>query len=156
MKKAISDYKAKPGLIRYCFFFVFLFSSVLTFGQARGKVEVVRDPLFDTLLAKRATLNKSGGRVGGGSFSSSYGYRVQIYSGTNRNLAFNAQAKFNRDYPELRTYIVYREPNFKVRAGDFRSRLEAEKLMQEIRPSFSGMFIISEKINPPKTVISND
>jgi hypothetical protein len=156
MKKAISDHKAKPGLIKYCFFFMFLFFSALTFGQARGRVQVIRDPLFDTLLAKRAALNRGGGSVGGGNFSSSYGYRVQIYSGTNRNLAYNAQAKFNREFPELRTYIVYREPNFKVRAGDFRTRLEAEKLMQEIRPSFSGIFIISEKINPPKTVISND
>ncbi|MDB5060482.1 MAG: hypothetical protein JWP67_325 [Mucilaginibacter sp.] len=155
MKKAIFDHKATSGLIKYCFFFMFLFSSVLTFGQTRGKVQVVRDPLFDTLLAKRAALNKGGGSVGGSNLSS-YGYRVQIYSGSNRNLAFNAQAKFNREFPELRTYIVYHEPNFKVRAGDFRSRLEAEKLMQDIKPLFSGMFIISEKINPPKTVISND
>jgi hypothetical protein len=155
MKKAILDHKAKPGLIKYCFFFMFLFSSIIAFGQTRGKVQVVRDPLFDTLLAKRAALNKGGGSVSGGNLSS-YGYRVQIYSGSNRNLAFNAQAKFNREFPELRTYIVYREPNFKVRAGDFRSRLEAERLMQEIRPIFSGVFIISEKINPPKTVISND
>jgi hypothetical protein len=149
MKKAIFDHKAKPGLIKYCFFFMFLFSSVLTFGQIRGKVQVVRDPLFDTLLAKRAALNKGGSSSVGGNLSP-YGYRVQIYSGSNRNLAYSAQAKFNREFPELRTYIVYREPNFKVRAGDFRSRLEAEKLMQEIRPLFSGMFIISEKINPPQ------
>ena len=124
-------------------------------AQTRGKVQVVKDPLFDTLLSKRAELNKgkSGGTAG---ITSSYGYRVQIYSGSNRNAAFNAQAKFNQEYPDMRTYIVYREPNFKVRAGDFRSRLEAEKIMHEIRPLFSAMFIISEKINPPKTVISND
>ena len=155
MKKAIFDHKATPGLIRYCFFFMFLFSSAVSVGQTRGKVQVVSPPLFDTLLARRASLN-SGGKAKAGRYNSLYGYRVQIYSGSNRTSAFNAQAKFNSEFPEMRTYIVYREPNFKVRAGDFRSRLEAEKLMQQIKPWFSAMFIVSEKINPPKTVISND
>jgi hypothetical protein len=155
MKKAIFDHKAILSPIRYCFFFILLFSSALTMAQTRGKVQVVNDPLFDTLLSKRADLNK--GKTGGAAgLTSSYGYRVQIYSGSNRNAAFNAQARFNQEYPEMRTYIVYREPNFKVRAGDFRSRLEAEKIMNEIKPLFSAMFIISEKINPPKTVVTND
>jgi hypothetical protein len=86
---------------------------------------------------------------------SSIGYRVQIFSGSNRKDAFSAQARLQDEYPELRTYIIYHEPNFKVRAGDFRTRLEAEKLMQELKPSFSSLFIISEKINPPKADTNN-
>ena len=59
------------------------------------------------------------------------------------------------EYPELRTYIIYNEPNFKVRAGDFRTRLEAEKMEEDLKKWFDGMFIISEKINLPKAD-SND
>ena len=152
MKKAIFDHEATAALIKYCFFCVCLFASVTSFGQTRGKVQVVAPPLFDSLLAKRFTLNKGKGA----GYSSSYGYRVQIYSGSNRTSAYNAQAKFNRDFPEMRTYIVYREPNFKVRAGDFRSRIEAERMKEQLRGQYPVMFIISEKINPPKTVITND
>lgn len=134
-----------------------LLVSTIGAAQNKGSVQVVRDPLFDTLLAKRFVLNKAGGtKDGGGAYISSYGYRVQIYNGRNRNAAYNAQAKFNQEYPEMRTYISYREPNFKVKAGDFRSRLEAERMLQQLKPWFSAMFIISERINPPKTVISND
>jgi len=139
-----------------------IFCAAHGFAQTRGKVQVVRDPLFDTLLAKRAELNRTGGRIAGRSggsssgFISSYGYRVQIYSGSNRTAAFNAQSKFNQMYPEMRTYISYREPNFKIKAGDFRSRLEAERMKEQLRPWFSAMFIIPEKINPPKTVVTND
>ncbi|RYU89306.1 SPOR domain-containing protein [Mucilaginibacter terrigena] len=156
MKKAIPDNKAPISLIRYCFLFLLLSLSAKTFAQERGKVQVVAPPLFDTLLAKRAELNKNtkGGAAAG--YSSSYGYRVQIYSGSNRNSAYNAQAKFNREFPEMRTYIIYREPNFKVRAGDFRSRIEAERMKEQLKPMFPAMFIVSEKINPPKTVITND
>ncbi|MBD1392843.1 SPOR domain-containing protein [Mucilaginibacter glaciei] len=154
MKKAIFDQKAKPALFRYCFFCLLLFSSTITFGQTRGNVQVIREPLFDTLLSKRAMLNT--GRNSSGLYTSSYGYRVQIYSGSKRTAAFNAQARFNSEFPEMRTYIIYHEPNFKVRAGDFRTRIEAERMKNQLNGTFSAMFIISEKINPPKTVISND
>lgn len=128
------------------------FVPALSSAQTRGKVEVIKDPLIDTLIAKRPTLNKS--NITGDETTS--GYRVQIFFGSNRQSAYDAQAKFNEEYPELRTYITYNEPNFKVRAGDFRTRLEAEKLVKEIAPMFTSLFIIPEKINPPKTDNSND
>lgn len=159
MKKAISDNKVPLSLIRYCFWFLLLILSSATFAQERGKVQVVAPPLFDTILAKRAALNNGVGSSRGGSaarYSSSFGYRVQIYNGSNRGAAYNAQAKFNKEFPEMRTYIVYREPNFKVRAGDFRTRIEAERMKEQLKAWFPVMFIISEKINPPKTVITND
>ena len=150
------DYKAPLSLIKHCFFFMLILASFGASAQTRGKVQVVAPPLFDTLLARRAMLNKTGGGSSAASGYSSYGYRVQIYNGSNRAAAFNAQAKFNKEFPEMRTYIVYREPNFKVRAGDFRSRIEAERMKEQLKSWFPIMFIISEKINPPKTVITND
>jgi hypothetical protein len=154
MKTAVFDHKAKPAFIKYCIFFVMILASTQTFAQqVRGRVEVIKDPLVDTLIAKRFEMNNAAGVP---SAFSSYGYRVQIFSGSNRKDAYSAQARLQDQYPELRTYIIYSEPNFKVRAGDFKTRLEAQKLMQELRSSFSSLFIISEKINPPKTDPDND
>lgn len=152
MKNAISYFKTKFDQISCCVFFMLFFLPALSSAQTRGKVEVIKDPLIDTLIAKRPTLNKS--NITGDETTS--GYRVQIFFGSNRQSAYDAQAKFNEEYPELRTYITYNEPNFKVRAGDFRTRLEAEKLVKEISPMFTSLFIIPEKINPPKTDNSND
>jgi hypothetical protein len=154
MKTAVFDHKAKPAFIEYCIFFILIIISTQTFAQqVRGRVEVIKDPLVDTLIAKRFEMNNAAGVP---SAFSSYGYRVQIFSGSNRKDAYSAQARLQDQYPELRTYIIYSEPNFKVRAGDFRTRMEAQKLMQELRSSFSSLFIISEKINPPKTDPDND
>jgi hypothetical protein len=129
-----------------CLLFPF-FSS----AQTRGKVEVIKDPLIDTLIARRPSLGKNG--AGG---ETTNGYRVQLYFGSNRQAAYNAQAKFKQEYPEYPTYIFYTEPNFKVHAGDFRTRLEAEKLQQEVTAMFSSLFIISEPVNPPKADNAND
>jgi len=148
MKNTASYTIAKLSIIYAVCVFTPLFSS----AQTRGKVEVIKDPLIDTLIARRPTLNKS--NIVGEETAS--GFRVQIYFGSNRQAAYNAQAKFNEEYPELHTYITYIEPNFRVRAGDFRTRLEAQKLQSELTGIFPILFVISEKINLPKPDASND
>ncbi|MDB5110865.1 MAG: hypothetical protein JWR67_1979 [Mucilaginibacter sp.] len=136
---------------RTLFLFTVLVIPALALAQDRGKVEVVKDPRIDTLITRRLSL-----RVNSPTASSSNGYRVQIFSGSARNEAYSVQAKFQTKYPGVRTYIIYNEPNFKVRAGDFRTRLEAEKLKQELKSTFNGLFIIAEKINIPKPETGND
>lgn len=139
--------------MRVSAFLWFLFIPFCAIAQTRGKLEVIKDSLIDTLIARRLSLNKINNIQGD---ENTNGYRVQIYFGSNRQAAYKTQAKFNEVYPELRTYITYSEPNFRVHAGDFKTRLEAEKLMKDIAPEFSSLFIFSEKINPPKTDTPDD
>ena len=148
--KNTSVYKAIFSCIAGCVFFM----PICSFAQERGTVEVTKDPLIDTLIARRFSL-KSPATAKVIPYSSR-GYRVQIYSGSNRKAAYDAQAKFQDRYPEQRTYITYNEPYFKIHAGDYRTRLEAEKTMQQLKGSFTSLFIISEKINPPKADTTND
>jgi|GEM_PF-71413 len=121
----------------------------------RGRLEIIKDSRVDSLIAHRYTSGKGGKRATNSNYISAYGYRVQFYSGPNRKEAFSAQNRLLQMHPELRTYINYKEPNFKVKAGDFRSRLEASKLIQDLKGIFSSLFIISEKINPPKLADPN-
>jgi hypothetical protein len=106
----------------------------------------VKDARIDTLAARRSSLTAKNPQA-----ASNNGYRVQIYSGSVRATAYAAQAKFQAQYPNIRTYISYTEPDFKVKAGDFRSKLDAEKLRHDLQPLFTGLFIIAEKINPRET-----
>jgi len=129
-------------------FSLFAFSSK---AQERGKVEVVKDPRIDTLAMRRLSLRAKNPEA-----LSSSGYRVQIFYGSGRSEAYNAQAQFQAKYPGIRTYISYNEPDFKVKAGDFRTKLEAEKFKQELQGSFTNLFIIAEKINIPKPETGND
>ena len=132
------------NLVICCIFFAPQVSS----AQTRGKVQVVKDPLIDTLIARRPYLNKT---VSAGAEISSSGFRVQIYFGSSRQAAYDALAKFMNDFPETPTYISYIEPNFKVQVGDFRTRLEAQKLQSELNGMFTTLFIIPTRINPPKS-----
>ena len=78
------------------------------------------------------------------------GYRVQIasFSGVNaKTSAFNLRDQFMTDYPLTQAYIVFDEPNFKVKVGDFRTRLEAYAFLQEIKDVYKG-YIIRDNILP--------
>ncbi|MEO8885755.1 MAG: SPOR domain-containing protein [Mucilaginibacter sp.] len=145
--KNTSVYKALFCCIAGCVFFMPIFA------QERGKVEVIKDPRIDTLIAKRFSFKDNA--AASAPFSSN-GYRVQLYSGSDRKAAYSAQAKFQEKYPEIHTYITYIQPNFKVRAGNFRTRLGAEKMTQQLKGLFFGLFIIPEKIDPTKADQSND
>ncbi|NEN21902.1 SPOR domain-containing protein [Cryomorpha ignava] len=76
------------------------------------------------------------------------GYRVQIYFG-DRSAAQEKRGAFVRSNPELGAYLSYLAPNFRLRVGDFRSRLEAEKLKKEIARNFPGCYIVKDKIELP-------
>jgi hypothetical protein len=112
-------------------------------AQERGKVTVTKDPLIDSLIARRLELNRAG--VSGNSVTLS-GFRVQIFSGLDRALVYSEQVKFKTRYPGISSYISYTQPNYKLRVGDFRTRLEAEKLMNELKKYYSSLFIFSEMI----------
>ncbi|RZK19300.1 MAG: SPOR domain-containing protein [Pedobacter sp.] len=121
-----------------------------SFAQ-RGEVTVIKDPLIDSLIAKRSAVYKTPGEVKiGKPIVSAYGYRVQVFYGSDRREVFSQQARFKSLYPKFNTYLVYKEPNYYIRVGDFRTRLEAQRLMNEIRPDFPTLFIFREKINAPQ------
>jgi hypothetical protein len=153
-------YKATSSHIIGCILFIVVFISTATRAQTRGAVEVIKDPRIDTLANRRANLkgdhsatviartNAFGSRVDG--------FRVQIFSGGNRKDAYDTQARFKTTHTDIHTYIIYNEPNYKVRAGDFRTHLEAEKLMQELKGNYSNLFIIDEKVNIYKADSPND
>src|SRR5690606_8462179 len=93
-------------------------------AQDKGKVTVIKDPQIDSLIARRLSLSHSpnaGGAVSGS------GFRVQIFSGLDREAAYAEQTKFKSLYPTVPTYISYTQPNYRVRVGDFHTRMEAQR-----------------------------
>ena len=50
----------------------------------------------------------------------------------------------------MKGYVVYEGPYFKVRAGDFRTHLEAEKLEKELTIEYPGTFIVKDMITVPE------
>jgi len=80
------------------------------------------------------------------------GYRLQLFSSSGPN-SFNqaneVQTEFLTIYNEVPAYVVHKKPAFKVRVGDFRTRLEAERFFIELKENFPDAFIVKDAINLP-------
>jgi len=77
------------------------------------------------------------------------GYRVQIYFGSVRQKASDVKQDFSNKHPEINSYLTYLAPNFKVRVGDFRSRLEAQGFLKSIEGLYPTSFIVQDEIKLP-------
>lgn len=76
------------------------------------------------------------------------GYRVQLFFG-DRDSARETKATFLKKYPTTRADVTYLAPNFRVRVGNFRTLLDAEKFKNEINGLFPNCYIVPEKIPLP-------
>lgn len=74
------------------------------------------------------------------------GFRVQIHSGLNRVDALKSQNEILKLYPDISSYVIYQQPNFKVRVGDFENRLTVGRFYEEMKEVFPSAFIIADEI----------
>lgn len=77
------------------------------------------------------------------------GYRIQIYFGNDRIKAQEMRTEFIKFIPDEAAYLIYQQPNFKVRVGDFRTRLEAAGFLKQINSSFPNAFIVPDEVKLP-------
>ena len=77
------------------------------------------------------------------------GYRVQIYFGTQRAKANEVKTDFLKIFPKTGAYLIYQQPNFKIRVGDFKTRLEAMKFLKEIQPLYGTSFLVKDEVKLP-------
>lgn len=125
-------------------------------AQEKGQVVVIKDPRIEALQERRFGTKITAGTGGStaaqpvdkttATRTTQRGFRVQIYSGSSRNEAYAEQARFQRLYKDIDTYVSYEEPNYRVKVGDFRGRSEANRLMQSLRGQFNSVFIFTEDI----------
>lgn len=69
-------------------------------------------------------------------------YKIQLYSGAKANTE-EASKEFTEKFPEWNFEINYEYPNYKLRAGAFRNRLEAEKHLIELKEVYPNALIIN-------------
>ena len=74
------------------------------------------------------------------------GFRVQIYSGGDREKAIMVKTEFMRRYPSVRTYLTYVSPSFRVKVGNYRNRSDAMGMYKEARTMYSPCVIVPDII----------
>ena len=131
-------------------FTLFLFATLVSFAQDNNtasqtsSVIVHKDPRVDLLVKKQASINTVTKKANQRSMR---GYRLLIVNTNKREEAIDAKTKVYTYFPELKSYLAYQTPYFKLKAGNFKSRDEAEKYRKMMSTLFpKGVFIINDII----------
>ena len=117
------------------FLFTFIFSMfwvIQTHAQI-GTVEVNQDKDIDALLRLKKDVNKT-----------LLNYKIQIYSG-NREDAKKARLDFRKSFANWTTDMKFETPNYKIWIGNFKTRLEADRALVEVKRKFNYAFIFKPK-----------
>ncbi len=121
--------------ISFLILFSFLLTTTYSYSQ-QGNVEINQDKHITVLLDLKKKMNKN---------ETSYErYKIQVYSG-NRSGAYNAQKEFSSSFGDWYPSMQYETPNFKIWAGNFRTRLEADRALKRIKRKFPNAFIFKPK-----------
>lgn len=140
----------KAFLYSFKMYWIFLF--FLSLGAINVHAQTMplsKDSLFmnadqrvTTLQQKYIELNKLKQGVSG--------YRIQIHFGNERDKAKEIKTQFLKAFPDIPAYESYQSPNFRIRVGDYRSKLEASKYLLQISASFPSSFIVTDNIKFPQ------
>lgn len=108
----------------------------------KGHYDIKGDTEVAQLVEKHIELNERTKTIPG--------YRIQIasFSGSNsRTEAFTLKDNFKSAFPNVEAYVIFDEPNFKVKVGDFITRLDAYMFQQVLKGTFPGN-IIKDDVYP--------
>jgi len=125
------------------------FFSLTTFSQNMvaadsGNVTVHKDPRLDLLVTKQAEINEVTSRD---ARKTGKGFRLMIISTNSRDEAIAAKTKVYTYFPELKPYLWHQSPYYKLKAGNFKDRKEAEAYQKKLNTYFpKGVFIMNDII----------
>lgn len=74
------------------------------------------------------------------------GFRVLVYSGLNREEAFQTQEELAEAFPEIKAEMQYEQPRYLLKVGRYGYKVEALKVLYDIKTVFPSARIIRDRI----------
>jgi len=87
-----------------------------------------------SLIVKKRDYNKKYG----------FGFRIQLYNGT-ESKARSEKAKFGVLYNNVKSYLKFDSPEWKVQVGNYKNVLEADRALLSFKDDFSSAIVIPIK-----------
>ncbi len=128
----------------FLIFGLFLMYTFSAWAQT-GSLDIHQDSRIDSLSEAKLQISMLNPGIDG--------YRIQIFfeSGNNsKSLANETRDAFLELFEDVNAYVIFNEPYYKVRVGDFRSRIDAEGALKTISREYPNAFIVPDFIHLPK------
>lgn len=116
-----------------------LFISLSTLGTGTAQVSINEDFPIDMMMRRFSEINNSNEFV--------QGWRIQIMAKTDRQAIEQEKENFLQEFPGVTVDWTHSKPYYRLRAGAFQTKLEAVKVMQQIKRKYPGSFPVKDNIS---------
>ncbi len=124
--------------IVFCLMSIVCYSQDSTVVTSNKNFTVKQDPQIALLLYKYKEYNRKR--------EFAEGFRIQIMYTDVRDEVYQSKGAMYKEFSDLSSYVEYEQPYYKLRLGDFKSRLEATYYLQQVIALYPGAFIVRDKI----------
>lgn len=104
------------------------------FASPTGDIKAELDTVINSILESREHVTTVDG------------FTIQLYSGSNRNRAYQVKSKVYDASDEIKVSVTYDQPNYKVRTGKYYTRLEANPDFELLRKHIPTAILVPSKI----------
>lgn len=125
----MKKFKTQSYLFRLIIVLLFISSKSLL---AQTNI-IDQDPQIEQLLIEKRNINSSITIVDR--------WKIQIFTGDNEN-SRKVLSDFKKDVKTIDCTIVFHTPSYKVWVGNFKTRIEAERNLIEIKKKYPNAFLI--------------
>lgn len=106
-------------------------------AAAKGQIQVA--PIIETMLQAYTHQVQQGEQT-------MAGFRIQIAQDSNREATRAEKGNALLKFPQYEAYESYDSPTFKIRVGDFKTRISAYKALNDLKSTFKRAFIVEDRI----------
>lgn len=117
---------------------------VLTGTGKEGNVQVIKDARIEPLTSFVGSPQNGNINV------TLKGYRIQASLDRDKNKVNQLRAEYLSRFEDQPAYIDFLAPNFRLRVGDFRTKLDAYCYLEKIKAIFPDAIIVMDDIELPK------
>jgi len=114
-----------------------LFGSLTAFAQ---DIQPIEDPNITQLIERHVELNRMTETV--------EGWRIQIYSTTDRSKLEAARGRFMNRYPQISVDWVHASPWYRLRAGAYANKLEATYALNQLKQYYQEAYLAKDRFKP--------
>ena len=114
----------------FSFFFVVLLASANLFAQSEN------DKINKIIEEKKAYNKKN---------KNSVVYKIQLYNG-DESQASKVKEDFQKEFPMYKAFLIYKQPDWKTQVGNFKTRLEADRILQIVKKEYGAAIVLEDKV----------
>lgn len=115
-----------------------LLFSIQVFSQNEGKLEIQSSEKIKNIIKQKEAYNRNLKYI--------KGYKIQLFNGSEQG-AYKTREDFSRMFPDIEIKIQFFSPEWKVRVGNYKNRLDADKALFEIKQAFPNAIILPAMID---------